>query len=389
MKRFDVVISGAGMVGLMSAIACAESGRSVLLLEKGPNSDWQPDQARSLRVSALSAQHMAWFEKLGLAKLWQASRVGHYKQMQVWDNRSHAEITFDSSHSEHEHLGAMVENDHLMWAAGQVLASTHQVTRQFQTTITACQNQDKSVQLTLSDGSEVKAGLLLSAEGARSEVRQMMGIETDEKSYQQKGLVAYIELENTTPQTAYQAFNPTGPVGLLPVSDGLFSIVWTLNDDAVDRWLQCDEATFERALKVHINRDLGIPKLVSKRVAFPLKQLQAFQYHQGRVVLLGDAAHVVHPLAGQGVNLGLADAMTLVECTSNVSLKDDVTLMRQLKKYQRRRRAAVSENMLMINGIHQLFGHQQAPLPWLRSVGMNAVNRMDFVKSWLMKQAGS
>lgn len=388
MNRYDVVISGGGMVGLVTALALTKSGRSVCLLERGQFNDWQAGSKRGLRVSALAQSHMQWFESLGMANHWVRERLGHYRAMKVWDNRSTAAIEFDSSHSEYAHLGAMVENDHVIATAIKALQNTDADVRMM-TLLTEFERDDKQVRVTLSSGETLKAGLLLSAEGASSMIREKAGITVTEKSYQQKGLVCYVKLNQSENQTAYQAFNPTGPVGLLPVEEGLFSIVWSLDDAEVDRWLTCDAVTFERGLKAHINRDLGMPKLLSERVAFPLKQQQASAYHQGRVVLLGDAAHVLHPLAGQGVNLGLADGHLLVDLLEGINFKDELALMRVLKTYQRRRRAQVAETQMMVDGLHHLFTRQQAPLPLLRAWGLNTINQMNMVKSWLMKQAGS
>ena len=225
--------------------------------------------------------------------------------------------------------------------------------------------------------------------------KKKAGISTKQFDYGQQGMVCYIKLDNVVEQTAFQAFNPTGPVGLLPMNnkEGVFSIVWSMSEEQVPMWLGCDEQKFCHGLKAHINRDLGMPELLSKRVAFPLRKQQASDYVKGRVVLMGDAVHVVHPLAGQGVNLGLEDAACLAELLSELvaanSLKDSDALQRKLKKYQRMRKSKVAESLLMIDAIHHLFTRQQPPLTFLRATGMKLVNRINPLKSWLMAQAGS
>ncbi len=389
MTSYDVVISGAGMVGLVTAVAMAREGRTVLLLERGESLDWAAKCERSLRVSAIAQQHIEWFKKLAISQYLLQERLGFYDNMSVWDNRSNASIVFDTRHTQNDHLGFIIENQHLMYAAKSVADQSDLITQQYQTTISEFTDEDKHVCITLSSAEIIKTNLLVVAEGAQSVLRQQANIKVKTIDYHQQGLVCYVKLDRAKTKTAYQAFNPSGPVGLLPVAKDMFSIVWTLPEHSIDYWLTCDETTFAHGLQVHINRHLGMPVLLSQRVAFPLRQMQAEQYVKGRMVLLGDAAHVVHPLAGQGVNLGLADAACLLSVIENCSLKINQDVNRQLKKYQRHRRVAVSDSQLMINALHHMFTQQFKPLPLIRALGMNTVNQLEFLKGWLLKQAGS
>lgn len=384
---YDVVISGGGMVGLVAALSLSQQFDRVLLIEKNEAPSTDLSDARALRVSAMAENHWHWFETLGMGRFFDAKRLGPYRHMSVWDNRSDAALDF--SQPTGKKLGAIVENNHVVAAATSALQAQDKVTIRYQAALQSFEDVGRKVRLKLSGGEQIDTALLISAEGAHAPIRQAAQIAVKQSSYQQQGLVCYVQLDKAAEKTAYQAFNPTGPVGILPMGGGVFSIVWSLADDQLDRWLSCDEERFCHGLKAHINRDLGMPKLLSERVAFPLKKQQASAYVKGRVVLLGDAAHVVHPLAGQGVNLGLADAAFLSEQLSQVALKDSEAVDRALKKYQRVRRSKVAESQLMIDAVHHLFTKQNAPLPWLRATGMKWVNRLTPLKSWLMTQAGS
>ncbi len=396
-QNYDVVISGGGMVGLVAALSLSNIFDRVLLIERGEKPVFDLTGERQLRVSAMADKHWQWFDTLGMAGYFDGYRLGPYKHMSVWDNRSDAELDFTQSGE--KLLGNMVENNHVVYAATEALLKQERVDVRYQTEIASYEGIGRQVRIELSGGDEITAGLLVSAEGATSPIRQKAGISTKQSDYGQHGMVCFIKLDKAMSGTAYQAFNPTGPVGLLPMSnqdgqnEGVFSIVWSMSEEQVPMWLDCDEQKFCHGLKAHINRDLGMPELLSKRVAFPLRKQQASDYVKGRVVLVGDAAHVVHPLAGQGVNLGLADAACLADLLTALmdggSLKDADALARKLKKYQRMRKSKVAESLLMIDVIHHLFTKQTAPLPLLRATGMKWVNRINPLKSWLMAQAGS
>ena len=394
-KSYDVIINGAGMVGAVTALLLAgqdgqdteREGFKVAVIEHGEQTTFDPAAERQMRVSAISAHNLDLLRKLGLDRHWNEPRMGFYQHMRVWDNQSTGELEFTGSTQ--QPLGAMVENNQLIAAAQQLMSAHPNIDVYYQQQIDNIECSERHVRIELTDQQPLQAKLLVGADGARSRIRQSMGIEWSQKPYRQKGLVCYLKLTAAPESTALQAFNPGGPVGLLPMNDGLFSMVWSLPDTEVDRWLQADEQTFINALKIHINRDLGDIQLASARAAFPLYQSQAKTYVKDRVVLVGDAAHTIHPLAGQGGNLGFADAECLATKLKGVRLRDAEALARALKKYQRVRKAEVSKTAATMDALHHLFTHPSPVLKPLRAFGMNRLNQLAPLKHWLLKQAGS
>jgi len=396
-ERSDIVVSGAGMVGSVTALLLAEKGFRVTLIESQPQTQYSEKSTRQLRVSAISKHNLALFKRLGLTEGWQTKRIGSYKQMHVWDNHSTGEITFNSEGG--GVLGAMIENNQIIAAAQQLANDHNNIDVLYQTSISDFEDVERKVSVMLSSpthnnsnqSSQTKMSghLLLGADGARSQIRTQLGIETQQKPYKQHGLVCYLQIGNAPNETALQAFNSSGPVGLLPMDDGLFSMVWSLPEEQVKHWLKADENYFINGLKAHINRDFGDIELRSERQSFPLYQTYAKAFYKGRVALLGDAAHTIHPLAGQGVNLGFGDAECLVRKITDVTLKNNDEVANAFKKYQRVRMAEVYKTSETMHGLHHLFGNSTATVKMLRAFGMNRLNQLKPIKQWLLRQAGS
>jgi len=227
----------------------------------------------------------------------------------------------------------------------------------------AIEQTDEGVRVRLSDGVSLDARLLLAADGAESAVRALAGIDVDRTDYGQKGVVAYVASERPHEDTAWQRFLPTGPLAFLPCTPGangehLSSIVWTLPDDEADRVLALPAADFERELASAFESRLGALTLQSNRVAFPLRRQLAREYARGRVLLLGDAAHVVHPLAGQGVNLGLRDVAALVaSITQAQDKRADFASPQRIARWARTQRSENATNAHAFSAINALFSN--------------------------------
>ena len=388
MKRVDVIVSGGGMIGSIAAVAANKLGLSVLLIEANKFEKTQTDAPRNLRVSAISWDNISTLKELGIFECLLSERIQSYSRMQVWDNRTNAEIDFTADFSQQPCLGYLMENNNLVQAAWKYLESSDSCEIIQETTIQSIENNGAQVRVALNNGQEFKSRLLIAAEGRNSSVRQSIGIKTQENSYHQKGLVAYIELTKAPTETALQAFNTGGPIGILPIKEKTFSIVWSLPEDQCQHWLDCEQQVFEQGIKQAIGKDLGEVKLISQRAAFPLTQLYAEKYFENRVVLCGDTAHGVHPLAGQGVNLGIGDIKQLFEVVDIKSLKDDDLLRLALRKYQRRRISQVTETSEMMSALHHLFKDDNHIKKPMRTVGLKLLNNSP-LKKWFVSQAGS
>ncbi|HPI96509.1 MAG TPA: FAD-dependent monooxygenase [Gammaproteobacteria bacterium] len=390
MKKFDLIISGGGMVGSISAVAACQSGLSVLLIESNKSPFLTENSDMDLRVSAVSWQNIEYLKKLGIFQNLYSNRIAPYSHMQVWDTRSQAHINFDADFSSQSCLGYLLENNNLVQAAWKSLDSYPTCEIITGHSIDSLENTGSQVRVQLTDGHEFKSRALISAEGRKSKVREFVNIKTTENDYHQFGLVAYLSIKDAPEFTAFQAFNEGGPIGVLPMGDNLFSIVWSLPKDKVDYWLSCDEQTFEQGIVNALSNHEIAPKvtLKSARVAFPLTQLYAERYFNNRVVLCGDSAHGVHPLAGQGVNLGIGDVQLLFELLDSSVLKDDLLLHKNLRKYQRRRISQVKETSEMMSFLHHMFKDDNHIKKPLRSLGMNLINQSP-LKKWFMAQAGS
>ncbi len=387
MQKFDVIISGGGMVGAVCANALAAADLSVAVVEAGPQINCQSDNERTLRVVAIAEKHLKLLADLGITSLIDDDRMGSYQAMQVWDNNSRGQLNFNSGSA--RDLGAITENKWLVYAAQKKLQEYPQVTTYYQHTLDSFEQSQRQVSVNLDNGDKLQARLLLACDGAGSPVREMAGITVRNSSYQQRAIVCYLRISQAPEKTALQAFNHSGPVALLPMGGDLFSLVWSCDEDQYRQWLEADESRFIHGLKAHLRCDLGAIELMSERASFPLRQMYANETVVGRLVLLGDSAHVVHPLAGQGVNLGLSDVAELVRQIEGVNLRDEETVTRALKRHQRRRHSEVLMTSELMSFLQRFYAIEQPGLTWLRGKGMNLVNGFKPLKHWLINQAGS
>ncbi len=388
MKRVDIIISGGGMIGSIAAVAASRQGLSVLLIEAKATSTIKQKSPRDLRVSAISADNINYLKELGIFNHLLQERIQSYSKMQVWDNRGDGEIAFEADYAQQDYLGCLLENNNLVQAAWNSLDGQCETLQQTQ--IKTIENEGLQIRVELSNGDKYKSRLLIAAEGRNSFVRAFAQIKTKETPYHQKGLVSYIQIENAPTQTALQAFNAGGPIGILPINEAekIFSIVWSLPEPQAEHWLECDQKTFEKGVKQAIGKDFGRITLLSKRAVFPLTQLYAQEYFKKRIVLCGDSAHGVHPLAGQGVNLGIGDIQQLFKVLEPSVLKDNDLLHQALRKYQRRRISKVKETSEMMSLLHHLFKDDEHIKKPFRNIGLKLINSLP-IKNWLAGQAGS
>jgi 2-octaprenylphenol hydroxylase len=395
---FDVVIIGAGIAG--SALATALSGRglSLALVEAQPLSSPALSERTGVehfdvRVSALTPRSRAFVERLGVWPAIAGYRHCAYRHMTVWDAEGTGEIDFDCSELQAPALGYIVENRALTAALLDAVAGATDITPFSPARLDACTRAAGApLRLELATGEKLEAELLVAADGAHSRVRELMAFRSREWDYGHQAIVATVEVAHSHRDTAWQRFLPSGPLAFLPLpGDGArhyCSIVWSLREELVGDVMALDGAGFCSALEEAFEGRLGAVLATSRRFAFPLRQRHAVDYVQEGVALVADAAHTIHPLAGQGINLGLQDVAVLAEeIVAGRTRGAGPGELQLLRRYQRRRKG---DNLLMMaamDGFKRLFEQQALPLRWLRNAGMRGVDRVAPLKQQLMRHA--
>ena len=354
--RLDVAVAGGGVVGAACALALARAGLDVALVEARPVPRWLAEQP-DLRVYALAPDNAALLDALGVWPQVVRARAQPYRKMRVWDAGGGDELAFDAATLARDELGWIVENGLLvdrLWAA--LVAAGVQV--HCPARVQGMEQDEAGVRLQLDDGTRLEARVAVAADGGASELRRLAGLDVDAHDYGQRGVVAFIETADPHQETAWQRFLPTGPLALLPFTQGRSSIVWTLPEAEAARVLALDDAAFAVALTDASAARLGRAQPVSERAAFPLRRQLVRQQVAGRVLVLGDAAHVVHPLAGQGVNLGLRDVAALrTEVESAQARRVDWASAHRLQRWARRRRSDNTVSAYAFEGINRLFSN--------------------------------
>lgn len=397
-QRFDVVIVGAGIAGSALAAALSGSELSIALVEAQQLLLPELPVERDLlhfdpRVSALTPRSRQLLEQLGAWESIASYRQCPYQHMTVWDADGTGQIEFDRADANVPALGHIVENRAITRALIERVTASADVTLFSQAPLQSCSRKDDGrMRVELGSGDVLEVDLLVAADGANSPVREMMGFETREWEYGHRAIVTTAQVERAHADTAWQRFMPTGPVAFLPLpstADKQFcSIVWSLTQDRADELLALDEQQFCGELERALESRLGQVLACSPRFAFPLRQRHAVDYVQPGVALVADAAHTIHPLAGQGINLGLQDVSALAqEILAGLSRSAHPGQIDVLRRYQRRRKG---ENLLMMaamDGFKRLFEQQSLPLRWLRNAGMRGVGQSGPLKQQLMRHA--
>lgn len=362
-RQLDVTVVGAGVVGSACALALAQSGLSVALVEAREPAKWQAAQ-RDLRVYAFAPDNAALLQALGVWPQVLQARAHAYRRMQVWDGAGGGELVFDADTLGRQQLGWIIENTLLidrLWAALPAAG----VQLHCPASVQACDQDDAGVRLRLDNGQTLRSKVAVAADGAASSLRQLAGVEVNAHDYQQRGVVAYVRSELAHADTCWQRFLPGGPLALLPCDAGLSSIVWSLPNDEAQRMLDMAEDDFNHALTRAADRRLGALELASERAAFPLRRQLAATQQQGRVLLIGDAAHAVHPLAGQGVNLGLRDVAALRDSVMQAAQRRlAFDSPQRLARWARTRRSDNTVSALAFEQINRVYS-TDAMLPTL------------------------
>lgn len=387
-NQVDIVLVGASIVGLTFANAMTKFGGKILVVDGGQPIS-KPTDKPEMRVSAMSLASQRAFKRLSVWDKLAASRVTDYRAMHVWEQDSFAEIGFDADSVGTASLGTILENDNLVSALNEVAAQQHNIELRYGVTINSLDFNYPNHFIQLSDGTTVVTKLVVGADGGSSMVRQKAGFPTTFWSYDQQAIVATVSTEREHQKTARQAFTPSGPLAFLPIwSPHQCSIVWSQDNVEAERLLNLPDEDFEKALSVAFDLKLGKVKLESKRACFPLKMQYARQWVSDGVVIIGDAAHTIHPLAGQGANLGIMDALALAETLlEQDSNEQGFASARSLRGFERWRKAEAAKMIASMEGFKQLFSGGHPIKKLVRGLGMSAVDHLPVIKENIIEQA--
>ena len=395
-QQFDILIVGGGMIGSALALGLSRQGWQVGLIEGAPAAslmapaepaNWVDDFEP--RVSAISLASQRLLEELGAWPKVQASRHCGYREMTVWDGDGTGRIHFDAAELHARSLGTIVENRNIVRALFESLSDSS--VQLLDGVRVKAWSREQGVEL--EDSRCLAARLVVGADGALSRLRQWSGLATREWDYDQQAIVCTVRTSQNHRYTAWQRFSPTGPLAFLPLlneagDEHFCSIVWSQDTLEARRLMALETESFRKELEAAIERELGEVLAVSRRFAFPLRQRHAKDYIADGLALVGDAAHTIHPLAGQGANLGYGDVRALLEELERARelglAPDDASV---LARYQRRRKGENLTMMAAMEGFKQLFARDELPVRWLRNTGMRWLNQLAPLKNRIAAEA--
>jgi 2-octaprenylphenol hydroxylase len=384
--HYDVIIVGGGMVGSTLAVALTEQSTiKVALIEVRQATPMSENDEPELRVSALTRASEMLLKNLNIWPQLIPNRISTFTDMKVWETTATSALHFDSADIGEPLLAHIIENRHLQQACLarcsqmaniDILCPTKPVSRTGNTLI-------------LEDGRVLTADLIVAADGAQSPLREWSGIASKGWDYQQTAVVCTVTTEYAHNKTARQRFLSEGPLAFLPLANPhQCSIVWSNSIEETELLCELDDDRFKDILGIAFEYTLGEITNVSPRARFPLKLRHADHYVETGFALVGDAAHTIHPLAGQGVNIGLLDAATLAEIVLEAHRKGrNIGSLHTLNKYQRRRKADNLIMQLTMDAFKRTFGSELAPIRWARRFGLQTVNKHALLKKLFMRQA--
>ncbi len=382
----DVIIVGGGMVGLTLACALKDTGLQIVIIERG-EAPVRKSLDRDCRVSAIVMGNVKLLQGLGVWKYLEQDACP-MRSMRIWDNQEQGGIRFDACEIGEDALGYLIENSCTQRAMHKTLLESDTVEFCSPAEISEVIWLDDKVEVKLADGRLLSTPLIVGADGGRSWIREQAGIGVWQRDYKQKAIVATVRPERGHNGVAFQRFLPTGPLAMLPMSDGLCSIVWSAENSEAERLMAMDAKTFLEALNVTFGPVLGRISEAGDRSAFPLIGRLAKHFVRERVALIGDAAHCIHPLAGLGVNLGLRDAMVLAqEIVDARRYEEDWGEPSVLDRYMKQRLPDVLSIMGSMEGMHQIFTSSIPGLKEVRGLGMRLMGNSGAIKQLLMRNS--
>lgn len=403
--RYDCIVMGGGMVGAAVAIGLAQVGFNVAVVEAAPLPEYQDNEVPHLRVSAISYASEQILRNLGAWNALKTERMCQYRRLAVNelparsgiaaklpDISNWARTEFTSEEAGKSHLGHIIENDLIQLALHQRMAELDSISLFCPKKADAIQVNEAQARVDLDDGQVLLADLLIGADGAQSQVRAVSGIGQFREQYEQHAFVVNVSYEGQQQDITWQSFTAHGPIAFLPLPDvdgrHFASLVWYDKADSINGLMALDDAALMRHFQSAYPQDL--PKLltIEARGRFPLFKSHANTYVKPGIALVGDAAHTINPLAGQGVNLGFMDAAVLVETLAKARLEEEaIGTLDVLQRYQRSRRLANQSMMSLMDVFYHGFGNKHLPVRIVRNLGLGLAQRAGFAKKKVVAYA--
>jgi 2-octaprenylphenol hydroxylase len=386
---FDVAVVGGGLIGATLAALLAKQDLRVVIVERGPATPFDTEHDDEARVLAITRASEQVLRAAGAWQYIEAGRCGYFREMLVWDAQGNGCVHFDSADICEATLGYIISAGLIQAALETALRETAGIHWFRPARLAAIQCLDERVELRLDDERRVSVRVVVGADGADSLVRSLAGIKTRSRDYEQTAIVCTVMTERPHGDIARQRFLATGPLAFLPLADPQrSSIVWSTTPERASEFMALPEGLFRAELGSAFGAALGDVVEVGRRMAFPLVRTHAERYVQRRLALAGDAAHRIHPLAGQGANLGLMDAVTLADVLGAAQTKGrDIGELSVLRRYERWRKGENLFMMLAMDAFKDGFSTAFAPVRWARNRGLDLVNAMPPVKREIMRRA--
>jgi 2-polyprenylphenol 6-hydroxylase len=386
--KFDVVIIGGGLVGASLALALKNSGLKIALVESRPPAPLPADESWDSRIYAISPGSATFLQDLGVWQALDEARTTPVYKMAVFGDDNAARLDFSAYDIGCPELAFIVENRQLQTAVWDALKRQKKHIKVFcPAQCASLEWTDSHAELHLEDGLLLQAALVVGADGLNSWVREQGKVEVSRHPYQQIGVVANFRTERRHHNVAHQWFRRDGVLALLPLPGKMVSMVWSLQEEQARPLLDMPEAELCGEVRIAASRMLGEMQLVTRPAGFPLNFVHVKQLVRPRLALIGDAAHGIHPLAGQGVNLGLRDARELANTLALRGLEPDCGDYLLLRRYERARKEDILALELVTDGLQKLFANPNPTLVRLRNLGLEITNRLPVIKDRLIQHA--
>ena len=388
--KYEAIIVGGGVVGASLALLLGQVGMRICLLDKGSPSRVQQTDLFKGKTASLNLASIELFKKLGIwEKVDQYSK--EFTNIEVWDSEGSSAITFNAQDISETKLGKVAHNNNIISSSFDLLQKLPTVDLLENESVLSINNGEELIELKTDSGLNLMANLLVGSDGSMSSIRSLSSIPIRTWSYEQTAIVSLLESEIPINKTAYQIFTSTGPIALLPVTvegENLVSLIWSADKVYAEKLLSLRDSEFLEELKLKTEGKLGHFKIREAISSFPLHQLHAKEYFSERTVLVGDSAHTIHPLAGQGLNLGLSDVIDLSERILSLRREGrDIADLEMLKAYSDSREKINLRMTALMEAFKRGFGSKN---PWVklgRNLAFSVANETKFLKKKFIKEA--